>query len=93
MRLYKLFLLVIFAVAAACDAPEPKNKTPLDTLKAYTQAIKKKDTTEMKLLLSEGSLKMAEDEAKAQGVTLDEIIKRDRCGRLMRQPLDGAGLR
>ncbi len=31
----------------------------------------------MKLLLSEGSIKMAEQEAKAQNVTLDEIVKRE----------------
>lgn len=41
------------------------------------QAIKKKDPTEMKLLLSKGTLKMAEDEAKAQNTTVDEIIKRE----------------
>ena len=31
----------------------------------------------MKLLLSEASIKMAEEEAKAQNVTLDDIVKRD----------------
>ncbi len=31
----------------------------------------------MKLLLSDASIKMAEQEAKAQNVTLDEIIKRE----------------
>lgn len=77
MRFYKLFLLLIFITLTACTATAPKNETPLDALKAYTQAIKKKDTTQMKLLLSEGSIKMAEDEAKAQNVTLDEIIKRE----------------
>ncbi len=31
----------------------------------------------MKLLLSEGSLKMVEQEAKAQGATRDEVVKRE----------------
>ncbi len=51
--------------------------TPLETLKAYTQAIKKKDTTAMKLLLSDASLKMAEQEAKAQNRTLDDVVKNE----------------
>ncbi|HXG84450.1 MAG TPA: DUF2950 family protein [Pyrinomonadaceae bacterium] len=51
--------------------------TPLETLKAYTQAIKKKDTTAMKLLLSSASIKMAEQEAKAQNRTLDDVVKNE----------------
>jgi anti-sigma28 factor (negative regulator of flagellin synthesis) len=58
-------------------AGEEKNSTPLETLKAYTVAIKKKDTTTMKLLLSDASIKMAKQEADAQGVTLDDIVKRE----------------
>jgi hypothetical protein len=79
MRFYRHIFIMLFAFAlAACSGAEkPKAETPLDALKAYTQAIKKKDTTTMKLLLSEGSIKMAEDEAKAQNVPLDEIIKRE----------------
>jgi len=60
----------------AC-AGKPVPSTPLETLQAYTTAIKKKDPTQMKLLLSGDSLKMAEQEAKAQNVTLDEIMKRE----------------
>ncbi len=36
-----------------------------------------KDATTMKLLLSEGSLKLHQQEAQAQGVTLDDIVLRD----------------
>lgn len=67
-------ILAVFLVACAEDE---KPSTPLETLKAYTTAIKKKDTTTMKLLLSNASIKMAEQEAKAQNVTLDEIVKRE----------------
>lgn len=47
----------------------------METLKAYTIAMKSKDITMMKLLLSEGSLKLHQDEASARGVTLDEIVQ------------------
>jgi hypothetical protein len=79
MRFYQyIFIMLFVAVVAGCGGQSaPKAETPLDVLKAYTQAIKRKDTTTMKLLLSEGSIKMAEEEAKAQNVTLDEIIKRE----------------
>lgn len=77
MRFYfKFAILISVGLLVAC-AGESKPSTPLETLKAYTQAIKKKDTTQMKLLLSDASIKMAEQEAKAQNVPLDEIIKRE----------------
>ena len=66
---------VLFSLAA-CSG-EIKPATPLETYKTYTKAIKQKDTTTMKLLLSADSIKMHEQEAKAQGVTLDDIVKRE----------------
>jgi hypothetical protein len=77
MRFYfKFIILISLAFFIACGG-ESKPSTPLETLKAYTTAIKKKDTTTMKLLLSKDSIKMAEQEAKAQNVNLDEIVKRE----------------
>jgi len=77
----RLHLKIIFTLLAglifACAGDAGKPPTPLETLKAYTTAIKKKDPTTMKLLLSDASIKMAEQEARAQGVTLDEIVKRE----------------
>jgi hypothetical protein len=70
--------IVIFSLAAltlACGSGTPA--TPLETFKSYTKAIKKKDTAAMKVLLSEATLKMHEQEAKAQGVTVDDIVKRE----------------
>jgi hypothetical protein len=76
MRFSYKFIFFLFAFAfVACE--ESKPATPLETLKTYTQAIKKKDTATMKRLLSSGSLKMAEQEAKAQGAPLDTIIERE----------------
>ncbi|MDQ3797854.1 MAG: DUF4878 domain-containing protein [Acidobacteriota bacterium] len=77
MRFYRTFLILISALFLSCTSSASKPETPLDTLKAYMQAIKKKNPTEMKLLLSQGSLKMAEEEARAQNTTVDEIIKRE----------------
>jgi Na+-translocating ferredoxin:NAD+ oxidoreductase RnfG subunit len=77
MRFYlKVIILLSASLVYACAADE-KPSTPLETLKAYTTAIKKKDTTTMKLLLSDSSIKMAKQEATAQNVNLDEIIKRE----------------
>lgn len=77
MRFYLKFLIIFSTLFIFACAGGDKPSTPFNTLEAYTRAIKKKDTTTMKLLLSKDSLKMAEQEAKAQGVTLDEVVKRE----------------
>ena len=71
-----LFILLVFSGSFGCSGDE-KPATPLETFKTYTKAIKKKDITTMKLLLSRDTLKMHEQEAKAQGVTVDDIVKRE----------------
>ncbi len=77
MRFYfKFIILMLVGLSFAC-ADDEKPSTPFNTLEAYTQAIKKKDTTTMKLLLSDASIKMSEQEAKSQNVSLDEIVKRE----------------
>ena len=75
-----LFTLLIAALTAAITtacggASEPAS--PLETFKTYTKAIKNKDITTMKLLLSADTIKMHEQEAKSQGVTVDDIVKRE----------------
>jgi len=77
MCFYKKFLVVLSACFIFACAGKFVPSTPLETLKAYTLAIKKKDSTQMKLLLSDASIKMADQEAKAQNVSLDEIVKRE----------------
>ncbi|MDQ3041429.1 MAG: hypothetical protein M3R11_03505 [Acidobacteriota bacterium] len=77
MRFYlQIIIIVLTGLLFACAGDE-KPLTPLETLKAYTTAIKKKDTTQMKVLLSDASIKMAEQEARAQNVALDEIVKKE----------------
>jgi hypothetical protein len=70
----KIIVFATFLFLVSCGG-ESRPSTPIDTFKAYTAAIKKKDLTTMKLLLSESSRKMHEQEAKARGVTLDDVIK------------------
>lgn len=79
MRFYYkiLVLILIAAVFSACSSAPKKTLTPLETLKAYGNAYKKKDITTMKLLLSQESLKMHEQEAKSQNLTVDDIVKRE----------------
>lgn len=70
----RITLVAIAAISfAACG--QPKVASPIDTFKTYTKAIKQKDTTTMKLLLSDATIKMHEKEAKAQGVNVDDIVK------------------
>ena len=73
------FLVLIFSVviAMASCASESKPDTPVETFKTYINAVKQKDTTRMKRLLSSESIKMHEQEAKSQSVTLDDIVKRE----------------
>lgn len=74
----KLAVLAILAAGlSACGGGEAKPASPKETFVTYTKAIKNKDTTAMKLLLSAETLKMHELEAQAQGTTVDEIVKRE----------------
>ena len=70
-----MILLSVALIALGCGKPEPA--TPLQTFKTYVKAIKQKDTTTMKLLLSNATIRMHEQQAKAQGVTVDDIVKRE----------------
>jgi hypothetical protein len=73
----KIIITLLAGLLWTSCADAEKPSMPFNTLENYTTAIKKKDTTTMKLLLSDASIKMAEQEAKAQNVTLDEIVKRE----------------
>lgn len=79
MRFYKVILIALAAFASlACGVEEAKPSTPLETLKSYSRAVKRKDITTMKLLLSDASIKMSEQQAREQGLTLDDIIKNEK---------------
>lgn len=70
------FLFFVSVTVLSC-AGETKPATPKETFQTYTKAVKAKDLTAMKLLLSAETIKMHEKEAAAQNVTLDDIVKRE----------------
>lgn len=71
-----LILILTACIISACGG-DSTPAMPKDTLEAYSKAVKKKDTAMIKRLISEASLKLHEQEAAAQNVSLDEIILRD----------------
>jgi hypothetical protein len=77
MRKLFVFIALPIALAMLGCACETAPATPLETFKTYTKAIKKKDITTMKLLLSRETLRLHEQEAESQGVTVDDIVKRE----------------
>ncbi|MGH7783066.1 MAG: hypothetical protein ACREO5_04400 [Candidatus Binatia bacterium] len=76
----RFYLLIILSLAAAmftgCSATQ-EPASPKKTFETYIKALKQKDTTTMKVLLSSETIKMHEQEAKAQGLTVDDIVKRE----------------
>lgn len=76
-RLFIIISILFFALALSVCGGNSKSRTPLETLRAYNQASKEKDAATMKSLLSSRSIKMAENEAKAQNVPVDEIVQRE----------------
>jgi DUF2950 family protein len=73
----KLIILFVLLLLLISCGEEKGPASPLETFQTYTKAISKKDTAAMKLLLSSETLKMHEQEAKAQNTTVDEIVKRE----------------
>jgi hypothetical protein len=69
-------LILVVLVFSSCSS-EKQPATPVETFQTYVKALKKKDLTTVKLLLSKDTIKMHEQEAKAEGVNLDDIVKRD----------------
>jgi hypothetical protein len=69
--------IVLAAVTLSACSIDKQPATPVETFQTYVKALKKKDITTMKLLLSKDTIKMHEQEAKAEGVNLDDIVKRE----------------
>jgi len=69
-----LLIILAFLMAAACGRSEPAS--PHQTFETYVRAMKAKDYSAMKVLLSSSTLKMHEQEAKSMNVNVDDVIKR-----------------
>jgi hypothetical protein len=77
MKLLRIIFIFILAFTLFACSSSPKATTPLEALKGYSIARKKKDVAVMKNFLSKGSIKMAEDDSKAQNRPLDEVLLND----------------
>lgn len=73
----KIFIWLFLFACVSCASSAPQPKTPLETLQTYAAAYKKKDYTTMKKLLSDATIKMHQQAAKDQNVTLDDIVQRE----------------
>ena len=70
-------LIVAVSRIVACSSGEPTPESPIETFKTYTKAIKNKDITTMKLLLSKDSMRMSELEAQSRGIPVDDVVKNE----------------
>ena len=73
MRSWSIILVILAALGMSACQRTPQS--PLETFKTYTKAIKAKDVKAMRLLLSDATIKMQEQEAKVQRTTVDEVMK------------------
>lgn len=76
MRIWSTVFTFLIALSFLGCTPQ-RPATPKETFMTYIKALKAKDYTTMKLLLSDATIKMHEKEAKAQGSTVDDIVKRE----------------
>ena len=67
--------IALSLISIGCGSGKPA--TPRQTFETYVRAMKQKNYSDMKVLLSDETIKMHQQEAKAQGVTVDEILKRE----------------
>lgn len=65
----------IWLLLVSCGSREPA--TPVETFKTYVRALKAKDVKSIKTLLSESTMTMHEEQAKAQRTSVDEVILRE----------------
>jgi hypothetical protein len=77
MRTRLIALVFSVAITGMACGRDSRPETPVEVFKAYINAVKQKNTTKMKLLLSSESIKMHEQEAKAQSISLDDVVKRE----------------
>ena len=80
MKIHKLFYIALLAIIlAGCGGggAVKREEMPTDVLKKFVEASQKKDVETMKQTLSAGTLRMIEESARKQNITLEESLKRD----------------
>jgi hypothetical protein len=86
MKNYKTILVAFLALAFASCSMFQQAATPTDTLKKFVEASQKKDVEAIKQTLSSGTIKMIEESAKKQNITLEESLKKDDSNALKEMP-------
>lgn len=80
-----IFLLAFVALGCSFVEKEfeeiKKTASPLETYRKFTKSIQTDDTELVKFFLSKNSLKMMENTAKKQGLTLDQLLLRGKVRR------------
>ena len=78
MKIYQsLFIALVAFLIIGCGGAAQPAASPTDVLKTFIEASKKKDVEAIKKTLSKGSLDLAEEAAKKQNITVDELFKKD----------------
>jgi hypothetical protein len=75
--LFISLVIILVSWSVGCSSEDDKPDSPKETFMTYTKAVKRKDITAMKLLLSNATMKMNELEAQARGVPVDEVVKNE----------------
>ena len=77
MRSVGLILVLIVGVITAVSCGPRVAATPTETFKTYVRASQKKDAAAMKVLLSDATIRMYEQEAEAQKTKVEDVLMRE----------------
>ena len=72
-----LIALVAFVLIGCNTQTVPREETPTDVLRKIVEATQKKDVETLKQTLSSGSLKIIEESARKENLSLDDALRRD----------------
>lgn len=74
---FKFFALVCAFLLFGCNSPVEQTKSPTETLRALSEASKKKDTEAIKSYLSKGTLDLLQQSATRREKPVDELLKEE----------------
>lgn len=81
---------ILSCIFASCSVSQPI-ESPTETLKAFVEASKKKDTEKLKTILSKDSWKLMEENARTQRIPVEESIERNTRGNLIEKMMSEFG--
>ncbi len=80
MKIYQTIitaLCALFIFGCSQVQQQPQTKSPIEILKTLNEASKTKDVEAVKKSISKGTLNLIEQSAKAQNLTVDEVLVKD----------------